>query len=130
MCPDINHNSNFADRPLQFGKAMLATKGPLSKEDARKNALGFQEPLAVRQPARVASPAEPPRHAPPPMRARPPATSGQGTATALYDYDGAEVDDLPVREGENVTIVEKGEKSGLCDWVRSALTVACWYSGR
>lgn len=88
---------------------MLATKGPMSKEEARKNAIGFNESLAVRQPSRVASPAEPPRHAPPPMRARPLTTSGLGTAKVLYDYDGAEADDLPIREGEIVTIVENGQ---------------------
>lgn len=47
--------------------------------------------------------------APPPRRSAAAAALGLGTAQALYDYEGAEVEDLPVAEGESVTVVEHGK---------------------
>ncbi|SGY78704.1 BQ5605_C008g04918 [Microbotryum silenes-dioicae] len=37
------------------------------------------------------------------------AASGLGRARALYDYEGAEEEDLQISEGEVVTVVEHGE---------------------
>ncbi|KAM0788852.1 hypothetical protein ACM66B_002937 [Microbotryomycetes sp. NB124-2] len=85
-----------------FGKALLTAKAPMSKEEAAKKK--FTESLAVNTPTsmRAASPA-----APPPMRgASWKAQQGLGQAMALYDFEGAETSDLPVAEGETVTVVE------------------------
>ncbi|KAK4055621.1 cytoskeletal protein binding protein [Microbotryomycetes sp. JL201] len=87
-----------------FGKALLTAKAPMSKEDARQKK-NFHEALAVHNSTapRAASPA-----APPPMRgAAWKAHQGIGQATALYDFDGTEESDLPVTEGETVTVVER-----------------------
>lgn len=65
---------------------------------------------AARAPAAAAAPFRQPAAAPsPPAAPKPPARRGLGTATALYDYEGAEAEDLSLKEGENVTITEHGE---------------------
>lgn len=47
---------------------------------------------------------------PPPHRTTPLTSSlSLGKARALYDYDGAEEEDLAVREGEVVIVVEHGQ---------------------
>lgn len=73
---------------------------------ARDRNKPFTESLAVHQKVKVPS-------GPPPRRAVPEpavgAGAGLGTATVVYDYEGAEVEDLAVREGERVTVVEHGE---------------------
>lgn len=81
-----------------FTKDLFTGGGPMAKGRDKP----FTESLAVRQPVKVPS-------APPPRRTVAVADPGLGTATALYDYEGAEVEDLPVVEGENVTVVEHGK---------------------
>lgn len=73
----------------------------MSKEEARKNAVGFREPLATRQPVKAAA------HAPPPMRPR--VAPGLGKAKALYDYAASDESDLAVAQDEVVDIVERGK---------------------
>ncbi|GAA5876112.1 hypothetical protein JCM1840_002772 [Sporobolomyces johnsonii] len=70
----------------------------------------------------TSAPAPAPRAlAPPPVppAAVPAHKAGLGTAVALYDFEGAQPEDLPFREGDRITIVEivsddwwKGELNG------------------
>lgn len=55
--------------------------------------------------ARQLPPAAPVRAAAPPP---PPVRQGLGTATAQYDYTGAEAEDLSFSEGDSITVTEKG----------------------
>ncbi|KAK4057954.1 cytoskeletal protein binding protein [Microbotryomycetes sp. JL221] len=90
-----------------FGKALLTAKAPMSKEEAAKKG-NFNESLAVKSSVlasssssnRISTP-------PPPLRgAQVRAQNGLGRAKAMYDFEGTETSDLPVVEGEVVTVVE------------------------
>lgn len=78
----------------------------------------YKEPFASQQSSTSTSPftstAAPIRSSPPPpikaatVRAPPPAAPvrGLGTAKALYDYTGAEKDDLSFEEGNSIVVLE------------------------
>ncbi|GAA6012575.1 hypothetical protein JCM8202_003375 [Rhodotorula sphaerocarpa] len=54
---------------------------------------------------------------PPPIRASrppPPPKAGVRQVRALYDYEGDAVEDLPIAEGENLTVLE----SVSTDWLK------------
>lgn len=70
----------------QIGKTMWNSKGPMSKEEARKNV--FKEPLAVRQPRLYSPPVT--SHEPPPVWGAGAAEDADaiGKAEAIYDYAG------------------------------------------
>lgn len=70
----------------QIGKTMWNSKGPMSKEEARKNV--FNEPLAVRQPRLYSPPVT--SHEPPPVWGAGAAEDADaiGKAEAIYDYAG------------------------------------------
>ena len=86
----------FESRP-QY-KELFAQGGaptPAARAPVAKAALPFRQPAVV-------PPAAPIRR-------------GLGTATALYDYEGAEGEDLSLKEGEKVTITEHG---GFAHWAK------------
>ncbi|GAA5904657.1 uncharacterized protein JCM6883_003858 [Sporobolomyces salmoneus] len=98
-----------------FTKALFSSKGALSKAEQDKDK--YTGPLYVKPtttPGTIS-------HAPPPRRgAAPPpppsstASSGVKRVKALYDYEGTETEDLPVVEGEELTVIEQvGE-----DWLK------------
>ncbi|KDE07924.1 hypothetical protein MVLG_01833 [Microbotryum lychnidis-dioicae p1A1 Lamole] len=92
-----------------FGKAITSLQAPMPKHDPSKAA--YTESLATHAPIKS-------NHLPtptyrtqaavsPPDRTVPlNAASGLGRARALYDYEGAEEEDLQISEGEVVTVVE------------------------
>lgn len=90
----------------QFGKALFTSKGPMSSEEAKKNA--FKEPLATRAPVRTGSASPSTIHQPPPMRGQQVKEEGLGRARALYDYEKSDATDLGVKEGQEVVVIEHG----------------------
>lgn len=47
----------------------------------------------------------------PPPRAPPPMRNNVKKVRALYDYEGGGLEDLPIAEGEELTVVETGESA-------------------
>jgi hypothetical protein len=71
---------------------------------------GSRSTPPVSRPVVTAAPLPPPsRQTPPPSAPKPPTRRGIGTAVALYDYDGAEAEDLSFKEGDSIVVMEHGE---------------------
>ncbi|BGP47289.1 hypothetical protein JCM10450v2_003141 [Rhodotorula kratochvilovae] len=93
-----------------FAKAVFSSKGPMNRAEMEKQKV--VGPLAVNAPRTYSGP-------PPPRRG----ASGSETAAAspaeervraMYDYEGSVPEDLPVREGEELVVVERVD----ADWLR------------
>ncbi|GAA5970215.1 hypothetical protein JCM3765_005374 [Sporobolomyces pararoseus] len=99
-----------------FTKALFSSKGALSKAEQDKNK--YTGPLYVKPPTAPGTIS----HAPPPRRAGgaavpPPTPTPSASAVqadrvkAMYDYEGAETEDLPVAEGEELQSRNMWEES-------------------
>ncbi|GAA5878255.1 hypothetical protein JCM8547_007541 [Rhodosporidiobolus lusitaniae] len=89
-----------ASSKKSFAKDLFASKGPMNRaEMEKKKDVG---PLFVK------SAVQSKPHVPPPRRAPVPGTGGvvEERVRALYEYEGAEAEDLPVVEGEEVVVLE------------------------
>lgn len=110
----------------QFSKSLFSSKGPLNKSELEKQKA--LSPLYVAAATHaVKSYAPPPKRTgiepgasasgsvaagPQPPPPAPPIRLAPGalrTVTAVYDYEGSSIDDLPIAEGEHLTVVETGE---------------------
>ncbi|KAL8287460.1 hypothetical protein RQP46_003318 [Phenoliferia psychrophenolica] len=74
----------------------------MSSEEAKKNV--FKESLATKAPPKARTPPVT-SHSPPPLHGAPEG-GAMGRAEAIYDYAGTEPDDLGVKEGEVVAVLE------------------------
>lgn len=107
---------------MQLTKSLFASKGPLNKAELEKQKA--LSPLYVAGAKQAIK-----SFAPPPKRAgiepggaattegtrtsTPIAHSAPGasvrTVQAVYDYEGSSIDELPIAEGEHLTVIETGE---------------------
>ncbi|SCV70706.1 BQ2448_3468 [Microbotryum intermedium] len=84
---------------------MTSLKAPMPKHDPSKAA--YTEALATHAPIKVNNNVPTPPYRVTQAALAPPLNSaGLGQTKALYDYEGAEQEDLAVKEGEVVTVVE------------------------
>ncbi|TNY21221.1 SH3 domain-containing protein [Rhodotorula diobovata] len=91
-----------------LAKALLSSNGPMSREEERKKKEAGPGPLAVAVPRTY-------NGAPPPRRGAAAAVpSTEERVRALYDYVGTTAEDLSVREGEELVVVERVD----ADWTR------------
>ncbi|GAA5923814.1 hypothetical protein JCM3775_000516 [Rhodotorula graminis] len=96
-----------------FAKAVLSSKGPLNSEEQRKKKENGPGPLAVAVPRTYAGP-PPPRRAGAGAETGTPAAAAEERVRALYDYAGTSAEDLSVREGDELVVVERVD----ADWTR------------
>ena len=95
-----------ADRAAEAGPVVRSVPPPLaSSTSARPAPTGAFLPPPMRRPDSSSSPA-PPRSPSPPAAAEPEPASTAGHATALYDFDGEADDELSVREGERLFVLD------------------------
>ncbi|GAA5894381.1 hypothetical protein JCM8208_006217 [Rhodotorula glutinis] len=96
-----------------FAKAVFSSKGPLNSEEQRKKKESGPGPLAVAVPRTYAGP-PPPRRAGAGPETGAPAAAAEERVRAMYDYAGTSAEDLPVREGDELVVVERVD----ADWTR------------
>ncbi|GAA5917856.1 hypothetical protein JCM6882_001716 [Rhodosporidiobolus microsporus] len=98
-----------ASSKRSFAKGVFSSKGPMNRAEMEKEKnVG---PLFVKSSTGAKPQPPPPRRT---GAAGPAAGAQEERVRALYDYEGAEAEDLPLREGEELVVVEHVSS----DWIR------------